>query len=380
MHPGDSADTMTKLNVSVAMATCNGARFIKEQLDSFARQTLLPSELVACDDGSTDETVKIVQQFGAESPFPVRIYRNPERLGYRDNFLQALELCEGNLVAFSDQDDVWLPEKLAVCAGEFESEGTQMVIHLAKLTDPDLESLSGTWPYISRFGTKPLPLWDLLNFEFTGSTMVFRRQVAQPLMKNPQLRQAFSGHDLAVGFLAGARGRVARRKQVLSLHRCHDENVSTSHDIRTSSALAYIRSTPEDRSRLLAAMRWSKTHTKLTSTVGEKSYAIQAQDIACRAKMFLQAAACADQPLRAVLEKSSKLLSKRAAALAERSYLYRDTRGRAFVRFCRMLARGRYKRREFGGLGFLSFAKDCRFLFVSAPSERISQWPAPDGQ
>ena len=73
---------------------------------------LLPHELVVCDDGSSDNTVSILQEFQKEAPFPVKIHRNPRRLGFADNFLQAASRCNGDWVAFCDQDDIWFPEKL----------------------------------------------------------------------------------------------------------------------------------------------------------------------------------------------------------------------------------------------------------------------------
>ena len=89
------------------MATFNGDTYLSPQLQSLARQTLLPHELVVCDDGSTDRTLEIVRAFAADAPFPVRVHRNDEHLGFADNFLKAAVLCGGELIAFCDQDDVW---------------------------------------------------------------------------------------------------------------------------------------------------------------------------------------------------------------------------------------------------------------------------------
>src|ERR687894_3003245 len=97
---------------SVAMCTYNGARFVAEQLASVAAQTRPPDELVVCDDGSTDETCRLVEEFAARAPFPVRLFVNERNLGSTRNFGRAVALCEGDLVALSDQDDVWHPEKL----------------------------------------------------------------------------------------------------------------------------------------------------------------------------------------------------------------------------------------------------------------------------
>ena len=100
------------LRISVALATYNGSAYLKEQLHSIAAQTRLPSEVVVCDDLSTDETSRIVEEFAAAAPFPVRFFRNQTNLGSTKNFERAIGLCEGDLISLCDQDDVWLPEKL----------------------------------------------------------------------------------------------------------------------------------------------------------------------------------------------------------------------------------------------------------------------------
>jgi glycosyltransferase involved in cell wall biosynthesis len=101
------------MKISIAMTSYNAARYITDQLESFARQTRLPDELVVCDDGSTDGTCDRLRQFADASPFPVRVVVNPLRLGYVGNFDQAVRLCSGDLIFLSDHDDRWYPEKLA---------------------------------------------------------------------------------------------------------------------------------------------------------------------------------------------------------------------------------------------------------------------------
>ena len=85
-------------SISIAMATYDGARFVAEQLASFAAQTRLPDELVVTDDGSTDGTLEIVERFAATAPFAVHIHRNPARLGYTLNFSEAVSKCEGEII------------------------------------------------------------------------------------------------------------------------------------------------------------------------------------------------------------------------------------------------------------------------------------------
>ena len=99
--------------ISVALCTYNGSRFLKEQLETIASQTVLPDELVISDDRSSDDTLAIALDFSKRSPFPVRIFVNSEQLGPGQNFGRAISVCEGDMIALADQDDIWKPEKLA---------------------------------------------------------------------------------------------------------------------------------------------------------------------------------------------------------------------------------------------------------------------------
>ncbi len=98
--------------VSIAMCTYNGQRFLAQQLQSFLDQTVQPDELVVCDDVSSDDSVAVVEAFAARAPFAVRVFRNPQNLGYIRNFEQAIAQCTGDLVFLCDQDDVWDPHKI----------------------------------------------------------------------------------------------------------------------------------------------------------------------------------------------------------------------------------------------------------------------------
>jgi glycosyltransferase involved in cell wall biosynthesis len=114
--------------ISVAMATYNGARWLRPQLDSFAAQTRLPDELVVTDDGSKDETAEIVAAFAAAAPFPVRFVRNLQRLGFNGNFAHAISLTRGDIVFISDQDDSWYHDKIERVAALMEASPTCLCV------------------------------------------------------------------------------------------------------------------------------------------------------------------------------------------------------------------------------------------------------------
>jgi glycosyltransferase involved in cell wall biosynthesis len=108
------------VRLSVAMCTCNGEAYLGEQLDSIVVQTRPPDELIVCDDSSTDGTATLLESFKRAAPFPVTVLANPSRLGVCRNFEKAITHCSGDIIALSDQDDVWLPAKLSALMEAFD--------------------------------------------------------------------------------------------------------------------------------------------------------------------------------------------------------------------------------------------------------------------
>ena len=100
-----------KKKVSVVMCTYNGAKFIREQLDSIISQTYPIYELIIQDDCSTDETVAIIREYMEKYSF-IKLQVNNHNIGLNHNFKSATMKATGDYVAFSDQDDIWFPEKL----------------------------------------------------------------------------------------------------------------------------------------------------------------------------------------------------------------------------------------------------------------------------
>lgn len=134
------------MKISVAMATYNGERFLCEQLQSLAQQIVKPYELVVTDDGSTDATLTMLKEFSARAPFPVHIHVNEARLGYGENFLKAASLCTGDWIAFCDQDDVWLPDKLARLTEIIRRQPKlNCIIHEALACDESLRVMGQRW-------------------------------------------------------------------------------------------------------------------------------------------------------------------------------------------------------------------------------------------
>ena len=222
--------------ISIAMATFNGEKFLRDQLSSLAHQSRLPDELVVTDDSSTDQTVQILKEFQASAPFAVRISVNDRRLGYAENFLLAASQCKSDLVAFCDQDDVWMENKLARCIAEFDSQGVYLVAHAMLEVDSDLKTICHSPAIrksctVSQGNETPSLRWSL------GCAEVMRREVIQELLAcwpadHEQHAARFNlkllGHDEIAYFLANGLGDIRFLAEPLIRYRVHGSNVTNS--------------------------------------------------------------------------------------------------------------------------------------------------------
>lgn len=208
--------------ISVAMATYNGEKYLREQLNSVARQDLPPLELVVTDDGSTDATLEIVEAFARSAPFEVRVFRNEARLGYADNFLKAASLCVGDLIAFCDQDDVWMEQKLRVCARFFSDPEVLLVAHSARILLDSSES-DHLFPHFGKTGIFNQGTSNPFSFVYGFATIV-RGELLKAVPVTPRPAR-ISGHDQWVWFLAASMGKIAAAMDVLTLYRQHESNV-----------------------------------------------------------------------------------------------------------------------------------------------------------
>lgn len=202
------------------MATYNGAPYIREQLDSFARQARLPDELVVCDDGSSDGTLSIVEQFSREAPFVVRICRNESRLGYVRNFERAIGLCTGEIIFLSDQDDVWFPEKLR----RVEAWSHEHPKALLFMNDAEIVLADGTPTGLTKLEqTRALGLSD--DYFVMGCCMAIRA-TALPLFM--PLLENVPSHDSWISQVAVWLGAKKSFPLVLQSYRRHGANASAS--------------------------------------------------------------------------------------------------------------------------------------------------------
>jgi glycosyltransferase involved in cell wall biosynthesis len=217
------------LSTSIVMATYNGGKFIKEQLRSLALQTLLPLEVVIVDDGSNDNTTDIIAEFSREAPFPVHLHHNAARLGYRGNFMRAAGLAQADLIAFCDQDDIWAPRKIELCAAAFDNPNVLLAYHDAHVITTEGAPLGRLERRRSPQTINPPTTTDPWLCAL-GFTQVFRRSLTnfsdlRLLSQDHNNQTEHMAHDQWFFFLASSLGFITYIEEPLASYRQHGGNL-----------------------------------------------------------------------------------------------------------------------------------------------------------
>ncbi len=212
------------MRISIALCTYNGEKFLGEQLDSFAAQTMPPDEIIVCDDCSTDETREFLTNYANNSSLPVKLIFNERNLGYVKNFEKAIRLCTCDIIFLSDQDDVWHESKIEKFVAEFESdEEIGMVFCDGELVDENLKTLGKSAWQARRFDRKKQAAFTngnalrivLNNNVISGCMMAFRAKYRDFLLPIPNdIPGVIHDYWIAAAMLTAAKTRLIPQKLV----------------------------------------------------------------------------------------------------------------------------------------------------------------------
>lgn len=218
------------MTTAVAVALYNGARFLEAQLDSLRLQSRNPDRVVLCDDGSTDGTPELVQDYIAKYDLGAtwKLCRNPENLGYIRNFYRAISLCDADLIFLSDQDDVWKPDKIEKMTAVMER-------------CPHINLLSCRYGIINAAGEEqhsvvegsanedgglvPVSVQTIMTaYRWPGMIMCLRKDYFNALL--PAIADSLVPHDLMFAICAADRDSFYEYHYLGAYHRRHDNNVA----------------------------------------------------------------------------------------------------------------------------------------------------------
>lgn len=250
--------------VSVALGTHDGARYLREQLESILAQSHPVAEIVLSDDASGDGTVELAEQVVAErratdaaTPELV-VLRNPVALGVTGNFEQALRAASGDLVALSDQDDVWHPDRVSRAVAEFAGRpGLDLVAAEARLVDDAgvplgsslLETLGVDEKIRVRLGTDAA-FGELLKRNLlTGATMMVARDLVERAAPFP----ASWVHDEWLAIVASVGGGIGVVPEPVIDYRQHGANQIGVARLGAGGRLGRLREPRTERNAKLLA-------------------------------------------------------------------------------------------------------------------------------
>ena len=205
---------------SVCIATYNGERYIEQQLRSILEQIAPNDEVIVSDDGSTDKTLEIIESIGDNR---IRIYHHHAH-HYKDNFENALNHAQGDIIFLADQDDVWLPGKYARCLEELQT--ADLVCTDCSLADENLNIVAPG--YFALMNSGPGIWKNVLIDTYCGACMAFRKQVLQYSLPFPPTCEM--GHDLWLGLVAEMTGTIRFVNTPYLLYRRHADYLTQQNN------------------------------------------------------------------------------------------------------------------------------------------------------
>jgi len=216
------------MKISVAMCTYNGERFLREQIDSIITQTLSVDEIIVCDDGSTDNTVKILGDYVKKHPGLFFIYQNKENLRSVKNFEKAITLCTGDLIFLSDQDDRWASNKVKDFTDFFrENPEIQVVASNGYCMNDQSEVLEKytIWdgPKFLREKAISFNYYKLISYISniaTGATMAIRREILPEILPFPVVKNFH--HDEWIAIVASRKNTFEMLDNKYLYYRIHE--------------------------------------------------------------------------------------------------------------------------------------------------------------
>lgn len=207
--------------VSVALATFNGKKYLRNQLDSICNQTYKNIEIIVSDDASSDETIELLNEY--KSKYGLKYYINDKNYGLISNFQKAIEHCTGDYIALADQDDIWKPNKIEMLLKNIDNKS--LICSDALVIDSNGNVLSH-----SLFDYAKLKFFYQDQFKYLlfgnfvpGCTMLFRKELKDYILPIPQ---NFQFHDWWIALVAAAIGGIAFCSEPLIMYRKHDSNCS----------------------------------------------------------------------------------------------------------------------------------------------------------
>lgn len=242
--------------VSIVMATYNGEKYLKYQLDSIIAQTYPHFELIVVDDASTDGTLEILNEYALRDN-RITIFSAKKNLGLVANFERGLELARGKYIALSDQDDVFQPDKIEIllCALKDHPTCDLVVSDLTLIDESGNVIADSMWNYQKLKPRAGKPFHKLVYRNFaTGCAIMFRSRLLEIALPFPRDCKV---HDwwLTVVATSSRAGGVCLIDNKLTLYRQHSLNMIGAKKIDALKIIRFIHFLTEQPDQIILEKR-----------------------------------------------------------------------------------------------------------------------------
>ena len=207
--------------IDILMATYNGEKYLAEQIDSIICQTYKNWNLLIRDDGSSDNTFKILKEYEKKDDRIKIIKDKKGNLGIAKNFEELLKISSSELIMFSDQDDVWKKDKIKIMLKYVGN--SDLIISDAIVTNEKLECISESLFCLVK--SKNGIIKNVIKNTYYGCCMLFKRKILEEVLPIPNNKEI--GHDLWIGLISEKYYKVKFIDEKLIYFRRHSNNVTT---------------------------------------------------------------------------------------------------------------------------------------------------------
>lgn len=228
--------------IDIIMATYNGEKYIREQLDSIISQSYKKWKIIIHDDGSCDNTVDIIKDYAQKYPEKIKyIDDNVKTGGAKNNFAYLLNFVTSDYIMFSDQDDVWENNKVEKAIKTIKSMERKygdipVLVHGdLMVVDSELNLINSSMFKMQKLNKKKSSFRDLLvQNNITGCTVIINKKLAEMGKNIP--KEAIM-HDWWLALIAAAFGKIGFMDNAGILYRQHENNTEGAKNI---GSLKYI--------------------------------------------------------------------------------------------------------------------------------------------
>lgn len=216
-----------KEKIDILLATYNGEKYLKEQIDSILNQTYKNINLIISDDGSTDNTVKILEELEKKDN-RIKLFVQSKNLGVVKNIEFLLKQIESDYYMLSDQDDIWLPEKVEKSIQKLKEENADLVFGDLEVVDKDLNTI---YPSFGDFMLLNKKIKKYINSKklnylyncVTGCTILAKKSTLEKILPLPD-NSKYLIHDHWIGIMVSIYGKVTYIPEKYIKYRQHGNN------------------------------------------------------------------------------------------------------------------------------------------------------------